>query len=115
MSSLNIASGEPEPGALEKSTGIIAIFTFPVAEFQGRGGKPLAPPPNGFLVSRSAQVERGSESGFQLSAAASFGAKFKTRFAWVAVVELTEVSWFADATVPVASKVAIAMNNPVAI
>ena len=40
-----MAAGEPRPTAFEKSTGIIAILTLPVDEFQGLEGNPLAPPP----------------------------------------------------------------------
>jgi hypothetical protein len=62
-----MAAGEPGPMAFEKSTGIIAILTVPVDEFQGLEGKPLAPPPNGFLVSFNRQTSSGCDSCAQLS------------------------------------------------
>jgi hypothetical protein len=47
--------------ALEKSTGMMAIFTVPVEEFEGLEGKPFAPPPKMFLVSFKRQTSRGCD------------------------------------------------------
>jgi hypothetical protein len=111
MSSLNISSGEPAPGALEKSTGIIAMFTFPVEEFQGRGGNPFAPPPNEFLVSRRAQVARGEERAFQLSLLDTRGGSVSGELTWVDLNWFEVFSSFADAVVVPLNAVASAKNK----
>jgi hypothetical protein len=110
-SSLNISLGEPAPGALEKSTGIIAIFTFPVEEFQGRGGNPFAPPPNEFLVSRRAQVARGAEADFQLSLLDTCGGSVSGELTWVDLIWFEVLASSAEAVVVPVNAVASVKNK----
>ncbi|CAB4624538.1 unannotated protein [freshwater metagenome] len=62
-----MVAGLPTPTAFEKSTGIRAIFIFPVGDTSGREGNPFAPAPVKFLVSFSWQLESGSAISAALS------------------------------------------------
>jgi hypothetical protein len=89
----------------------MAIFTVPVEEFQGREGNPFAPPPNGFLVSRRAQVVRGADSVFQLSSLDTCGGRLSDELTSVDLIWFEGFASFADAVVLPVAAVASAKNN----